>query len=1093
MSFGYNSLNLVDSVTTPASDTPTRIAYDGVLGNSIQTISPMGVKDTVFTDAIGRDTLSYVVDDSLNKRTRTQFDVMSRPTTVTISGDGGHRPTWISGVGAELPADTVRIATEYDAEGRVKDVTRTRGPSLGYTDSYYQYDAVGRVKIAFEAVKTTHYTYDPAGNVISKNDGEHTVTMKYDALNRIVNKFVPLVTYSSTSCMTSPLMTANFTGYCFFNIPDRVTLGNAYGAAACFSSDTATYSYDVAGNLVQADNGDAKVRRGYYPNGQIQWDTLRTRQTYRGTADECGGVEPAPPPIDSLGICGDEAHGWRPCNITMSKYALPKDHELALGTVPQQQTWVPWASWSPANISARDSSIHGPYAGDEESGDGDDLGSLFDTRSLSRAFASSMAPDSEYSHIYGLSYTYNDDGEKSTLLHPTGYNVPSLCYTGPCTESYTYSTSTGELTGITDIHGLSYTIDYDNAGRAYKLTSPGSVTGPVTDTKHYDDDGNVTSIVVVSDIGLLSDSMTYDNMGRVRTGHFSGSGVATNPTEDVTMMYHGLGSVIGMETNASGSVATEAFTVDALGNRLNSWRLPMSSNAADPSTARVMDVSTNGELMTVTSPKNDSTYATYPYFYRKELGYDGVGNLSTVFTKEQNAFGTGGEVTMSYPVNYPVDALGISSFPGNVNSMNSMSSMQSLMGPSDLSIENAASFFTDSISQTAEAHFYDGDNKLRLFNRHNGIDVNSVSGSNWLYEEYRYDALGRRVWRRTQGGQAGAYVSRTVWDGDQYLYETISSANTMPGLESDSAMVGYVNADGLDAPVGVWRGTSSGTVGTMTPHVDWRGAYALGTWDDGSSNPCTGSAPKCSYIAWPAVGMSAARGHPLDVTLPSGYWMGSLLSEATDGSGLQYKRNRYYDPASGRFTQVDPIGLAGGLNAYGFGGGDQVNYSDPFGLCPPCEGSGMAYGAIAGAGIGVAITAGCAGVTAGICTAGAPIIIGASSGFGATVGGFVGKLADVFSRDSDPVGSSGGERAGKPFTPGGKEEVRGSEGSPCAYCGATTTRKPGPTQSQGEHIIPRADGGNGSPDNGVNACRTCNLDKGRRTPTQWEPRWYDPK
>jgi RHS repeat-associated protein len=134
----------------------------------------------------------------------------------------------------------------------------------------------------------------------------------------------------------------------------------------------------------------------------------------------------------------------------------------------------------------------------------------------------------------------------------------------------------------------------------------------------------------------------------------------------------------------------------------------------------------------------------------------------------------------------------------------------------------------------------------------------------------------------------------------------------------------------------------------MTPHVDWRGAYALGTWDDGSSNPCTGSAPKCSYIAWPAIGMSAARGHPLDVTLPSGYWMGSLLSEATDGSGMQYKRNRYYDPASGRFTQVDPIGLAGGLNAYGFGGGDQVNFSDPFGLCPPCTVSDDGAAFIAG-------------------------------------------------------------------------------------------------------------------------------------------------
>ena len=60
-------------------------------------------------------------------------------------------------------------------------------------------------------------------------------------------------------------------------------------------------------------------------------------------------------------------------------------------------------------------------------------------------------------------------------------------------------------------------------------------------------------------------------------------------------------------------------------------------------------------------------------------------------------------------------------------------------------------------------------------------------------------------------------------------------------------------------------------------------------------------------------------------------WLGSLLENKRNGSGLEYKRSRQYDPLSGRFTQEDPIGLAGGANLYGFGGGDPVNFGDPFG------------------------------------------------------------------------------------------------------------------------------------------------------------------
>lgn len=37
------------------------------------------------------------------------------------------------------------------------------------------------------------------------------------------------------------------------------------------------------------------------------------------------------------------------------------------------------------------------------------------------------------------------------------------------------------------------------------------------------------------------------------------------------------------------------------------------------------------------------------------------------------------------------------------------------------------------------------------------------------------------------------------------------------------------------------------------------------------------------------------------------------------------------------FTQEDPIGLAGGMNLYGYGAGDPINNSDPMGLSPQSE------------------------------------------------------------------------------------------------------------------------------------------------------------
>jgi RHS repeat-associated protein len=253
--------------------------------------------------------------------------------------------------------------------------------------------------------------------------------------------------------------------------------------------------------------------------------------------------------------------------------------------------------------------------------------------------------------------------------------------------------------------------------------------------------------------------------------------------------------------------------------------------------------------------------------------------------------------------------------------------------------------YRDEVHGTGHRSLYGRDEKLRFYHQYGRQvpDVGEPDHANDLQQEFRYDALGRRVMVRNlhrpfcdpQERDCTHTIERYIWDGDQILWELRAPGDTY-GSGKEYGRVAYVNGRGIDAPLGIARLSYVGGSFLLVPHMDWRGQWELGTDEDGERYPECGADPNCVRIGWPS---TAVRSYMEKLGAEGeGDWLGSVLTDQRDPSGFLYRRNRYYDPMAGRFTQPDPIGLAGGINLYGFSGADPANFSDPFGLCTETDG-----------------------------------------------------------------------------------------------------------------------------------------------------------
>ncbi|EOJ6002509.1 RHS repeat-associated core domain-containing protein [Cronobacter sakazakii] len=178
--------------------------------------------------------------------------------------------------------------------------------------------------------------------------------------------------------------------------------------------------------------------------------------------------------------------------------------------------------------------------------------------------------------------------------------------------------------------------------------------------------------------------------------------------------------------------------------------------------------------------------------------------------------------------------------------------------------------------------------------------------------EYRYDPLGRRThkifWRYNDPQPE---TIRFDWQGLQ-----------LAGEQSDREpdhYVQYVYTEGSYEPLArvdsvfddceiYWYHTGLNGLPERVTDADgqtvWRGQFS--TWGE--------TERELSVPQWQVPQNLRFQGQYLDRE-----------------SGLHYNLFRYYDPVAGRYTQMDPIGLAGGINTYSYVG-DPLTWVDPLGL-----------------------------------------------------------------------------------------------------------------------------------------------------------------
>jgi len=565
---------------------------------------------------------------------------------------------------------------------------------------------------------------------------------------------------------------------------------------------------------------------------------------------------------------------------------------------------------------------------------------------------------------------YDNNGNQTTQQDPNSNTVTSTYDPGNRLQNitdalggvteYIYD-SNDRLISVKSPNGSETLYTYDSLGRI--LTETSSDRGTLTYT--YDLNDNIISI---TDARGITANYSYDALNRVTAITYP------DTAEKVALTYDNCVLGVGRLCSVSDQSGTESYEYDAFGNivlrtaviqgatyitsfvydagdrlvqvtypngrtvqygRDTLRRINSVTTTVNGASVKVLDsIAYRADQRLLSQTFGNGLVDTRSYDLQGRLQDQVLGSVDTreyVYDLKGNLIQLDDDARMSQYVYDELDRLvqdalfgtPVTNFVYDPNS-NRLSQNQGTVTNSYIYNANSnvlANIDSATIGRDASGNRVSDRNGARTLTYNNASRLYQVLENGQVVATYTYNALGQRTSKVTT-------QATTTYHYDlegRLISETNAAGNAQRDyVYIDGVPVAQIGNDGTGENVLYLH---SDHLGTPRNATDASGSVVW-SWESGS------------FGSIAANNDPEGNGQISEVNLR---FPGQYYDAETD---LHYNYFRYYDPQTGRYITSDPIGLRGGLNTYGYVGGNPSNFIDPSGLAALLGN----YGAYAGNG-----------------------------------------------------------------------------------------------------------------------------------------------